>query len=319
MADEGEAVHGRRGRRVAVSDRSYTPEDQANRVRVKVPKSKDAMKRINGILAHNFLFEHLSDEGRQELVDVVVEKVFKSGDVIIKQGDEGDFFYIVDSGKCEIFVHDKKVMTVEDGGSFGELALMYNAPRAATVIAVANCRLWAVDRDTFKYTLMNHAIKKRDMYEAFLSDVPLLSTLLPYERMTIADALKPETHKKGTVIVKQGDVGDKFYIVEKGTMKITKDGKEMGQIESGGYFGELALLTDQPRAATIAVSSDEAIILAIDKKTFTGVMGPVHLLLKRNATGYEQYLNEEFERLQIGQEAQQETVVDDNLDDDEDE
>lgn len=303
MGDAEENVpqaQGRRGRRVAVSDRSYTPEDHANRALKKVPKSKDAEKRINGILANNFLFQHLTDEGRQELVDVVTEKKFKAGEVIIKQGDEGDFYYICDVGTCDIFVNDTKVMTVEDGGSFGELALMYNAPRAATVMAVADCTLWAVDRDTFKYTLMNHAIKKRDMYEAFLSDVPLLSTLLPYERMTIADALKPETFPKKTNVITQGETGDKFYILEKGVVKIYKDGKEMGTIESGGYFGELALLTDQPRAATITVSSDEAIILAIDKKTFTGVMGPVHLLLKRNATGYEQYLNEDFDRLQIG-------------------
>lgn len=55
-------------------------------------------------------------------------------DVIIKQGDVGDFFYVLDTGATRIEVNGKKVAEVGTGGSFGELALMYNAPRAATVV-----------------------------------------------------------------------------------------------------------------------------------------------------------------------------------------
>eukprot|EP00301_Raphidiophrys_heterophryoidea_P014731 c23186_g1_i1.p1 GENE.c23186_g1_i1~~c23186_g1_i1.p1 ORF type:complete len:328 (-),score=99.57 c23186_g1_i1:182-1120(-) len=309
-AGEGEDVQfGRRIRRAAVSDKSYNPEDSKNKPRKTVPKSKDQRTQIDNKLQTNFLFAHLTEESRSEIVDVVVEKVFKQDDVIIKQGDEGDYFYIVEEGTCEIFVNDTKVMTCTVGDSFGELALMYNAPRAATVKAVSKeVKCWVLDKDTFKYTLMNHTIRKRDMYEAFLREVPLLSTLLDYERLTIADALAPEKFLKGHFIVTQGETGDKFFIVEKGVVKIVKDGLEMGSIEAGGYFGELALLTNNPRAASIVAVSDTVIVLGLDRKTFTGVMGPLHILLKRKAGAYEQYFNEEFAAM----------AMDDDKDDDDD-
>lgn len=72
----------------------------------------------------------------------MVEKKVKSGDVVIQQGDEGDNFYVVDEGLFEVFVNGKKVVEIGPGGSFGELALMYNTPRAATVKAVNDGVLW---------------------------------------------------------------------------------------------------------------------------------------------------------------------------------
>jgi len=308
--DDQDVQLGRRIRRAAVSDKSYNPDDYKNKPRKTVPKSKDQRAQIDRKLETNFLFAHLTEESRSEIVDILVEKVFNKDDVIIKQGDEGDFFYIIEEGTCEIFVNDTKVMTCVIGDSFGELALMYNSPRAATVKAVSKeLKCWVLDKDTFKYTLMNHTIRKRDMYEAFLREVPLLSTLLDYERLTIADALAPEKFPKGHFIVTQGEIGDKFFIVEKGVVKIVKDGQEMGTIEAGGYFGELALLTNNPRAASIVAVSDTVTVLGIDRKTFTGVMGPLHVLLKRKAGAYEQYVNEDFASM---------AIEDDNDNDDDD-
>jgi cAMP-dependent protein kinase regulator len=65
------------------------------------------------------------------------EKKVAPLEVVIQQGAEGDNFYVVDEGLFDIFVKDKKVVEVGPGGSFGELALMYNTPRAATVKAGA--------------------------------------------------------------------------------------------------------------------------------------------------------------------------------------
>ena len=188
-------------------------------------------------------------------------------------------------------MNDKLVMQCGPGDSFGELALMYNAPRAATVKATSQTLCWAMDRETFKLTLMEHTLKKREKYEAFLEDVPILSSLLQYERLTIADALVPMEFKKGDNIVQQGDVGDKFYIIEEGTCKIFVNGHEDNEIEAGGYFGELALLFGGLRAATITASSARVKVLALDRTTFTGVMGPLHNILKRNGEQYKKYEN----------------------------
>ena len=81
---------------------------------------------------------------------------------MIRQGDVGDFFYVLDTGHCDINVEGVgKVMDVGPGGSFGELALMYDAPRAATVTATEPSTTWALDQLTFKKTIMDATMKKR--------------------------------------------------------------------------------------------------------------------------------------------------------------
>jgi len=111
-------------------------------------------------------------------------------DVIIQQGDEGDNFYIIDQGTVDIFVNDTKVVSLGDGGSFGELALIYGTPRAATVTAATNVKLWGIDRDSYKKVLMESTMKKRKLYGEFLNSLSVLDELDKWERLTVADALE---------------------------------------------------------------------------------------------------------------------------------
>lgn len=80
--------------------------------------------------------------------------------------------------------------TYQPGEAFGELALLYNAPRAATITATEECLLWKLDRETFNTIVKGSAFKKRELYEEFLSKVEILSTMEPYERSKLCDAFK---------------------------------------------------------------------------------------------------------------------------------
>ncbi len=143
----------------------------------------------------------------------------------------------------------QKVGTIDSGGSFGELALMYNAPRAATVIsAEAPCTLWALDRLTFRRILMESTFARRRMYESFLEEVPLLSTLTPYERSKIADALETQKFAPGRTIIKEGDPGHSFYLLESGEAEAYKAASKtpVKHYQKGDFFGELALLKRRP-------------------------------------------------------------------------
>lgn len=135
-----------------------------------------------------------------------------------------------------------KVTDYGPNGSFGELALMYNAPRAATVISTQECTLWALDRVTFRRILMENTSRKRRMYEEFLEEVTLLADLEPYERHKIADALDSVVYSDGDVVISQGDVGDAFYIIESGEAIVSQtddNGVEhvMQSLKKGDYFG----------------------------------------------------------------------------------
>lgn len=178
-----------------------------------------------------------------------------------------------------------KVGTIQSGGSFGELALMYNAPRAATVMsAESGCNLWALDRVTFRRILMESTFARRRMYENFLEEVPLLSSLTPYERSKIADALETLKFPSGHVIIQQGDIGTSFYLLEQGECDAYLD--QNGQrnhvkhYKKGDYFGELALLNDAPRAASV-VSTTDVKVATLGKSAFARLLGPVEGIMRR--------------------------------------
>jgi cAMP-dependent protein kinase regulator len=158
---------------------------------------------------------------------------------------------------------------------------MYNAPRAATVISTeAKSTLWALDRITFRRILMDSAFQRRRMYEAFLEEVPLLSSLKPYERAKIADALEPIKYPAGATIITEGDPGDAFYLLESGEAEAVKNGVSVKDYSRGDYFGELALLDDKPRAASVVAKTDIK-VARLGRDGFKRLLGPVEDIMRR--------------------------------------
>ena len=98
----------------------------------------------------------------------MLEVPVKTGTNIITQGEEGDQFYIVESGAFNVFVGSKQVTQVGPGGFFGELSLLYGQPRAATVTAATDAVIWSVDRLTFRRIVMASTLQKRKEHDAFL-------------------------------------------------------------------------------------------------------------------------------------------------------
>ncbi|CEI88373.1 Putative cAMP-dependent protein kinase regulatory subunit [Rhizopus microsporus] len=234
-----------RGRRTSVSAESMAPAGNKF-VKKIIPKTEAQMERIRNSVGNNFLFKNLDEEHHQDVVNAMMEMTIEEGKTIIEQGAVGDYFYIVDSGTFDCFItkdgKTDKVTSYETGGSFGELALMYNAPRAATIVATSDAKVWALDRVTFRTILMENTSLKRKMYESFLAEVPLLKSLESYERHKIADALESVYFQDKEQVMKQGDIGDQFYLIESGTAvfyKTDKNGEqqEVNQLGRGSYFG----------------------------------------------------------------------------------
>ncbi|KAJ2714731.1 hypothetical protein H4S00_005066, partial [Coemansia sp. D1744] len=215
------------GRRFSVSAESMNPTTEPEYKKKFVPKTDVQKQRIREALDNNFLFKNMDEDSYRDVIDAMEEKRVEKGQSVIVQGGVGDYFYIVERGSFDIFVRKGDapptlVATVADSGSFGELALMYNAPRAATVTATSDATLWALDRITFRSLLMERTSRKRRLYERFLETVPLLKSLESYERQKIADALESVTYEDNDAIVKQGDPGDDFFLIEQGTVRVYK-------------------------------------------------------------------------------------------------
>merc|ERR1711974_7146 len=154
------------------------------------------------------------------------------------------------------------------------------------VKAKTDCKLWALDRVTYRTKLMNATKEKRALYESFLARVPILSQLNKYERLTVADALQEASFKSDETIVRQGEPGDIFYIILEGEVSVTQlqaDGvvREVARLKASDYFGEIALLTDRPRAATVTATCPVRCV-QLDRARFNRVMGPCSDILRRN-------------------------------------
>jgi len=255
------------------------------------------------------------------------EVTASAGEVVIRQGDAGEYFYVVESGLLHCFVQPealpppaitggaenggtekfvqpgyhpefgRKVREYGPGEAFGELALMYGHPRAATIISIELSTLWRVDRITFRTIILKAAYRRRTLYEHFLSTVPLLSSLSSEERSKVADALTSKVYADGDVVVRQGEPGNTFFFVEEGEAVVTKiEGKgpeqkesKVGHLRKGEYFGELSLLRRSPRAATVsAVKRTDATapklkVAALDAAAFTRLLGPLREIMERKA------------------------------------
>lgn len=287
----------KRGPRTSVSAEAYGQWNKLGDFTAPVfPKSGEQKARIKAVLQDSFLFSALDAAAMAVVVDAMQEKVVEKEVRIINQGDDGDCLFVVEEGQVDCFKRqpdgeDKLVKECRPGDAFGELALLYNCPRAATVVAHYRSVLWQLDRESFNHIVKNAASKRRERYEEFLKSVPILRTMEAYERTSMCDALQSKSFAKGDVIVKQGDAGDSFFILEEGECVVEKvyaEGtpvQEVMKYKSGDYFGELALLTNEPRAASVIAKTD-CRLLTLSRKTFKRLLGSLEDMLKRNASHY---------------------------------
>merc|ERR1712106_1018662 len=282
-------------RRGAISAEPINEEDAASYVKKVVPKDYKTMASLSKAIAKNVLFSHLDENERSDIFDAMFPSHAMPGEMIIQQGDEGDNFYIIDLGEVEIYVNGEKVLNIGEGGSFGELALIYGTPRAATVKAASDVKLWGIDRDSYRRILMGSTIRKRKMYEEFWAKVSILENLDKWERLTVADALEATSFEDGEDVVKQGEPGDDFYIIVDGSASVTQfrtegeESQEVGLLGPSDYFGEIALMLDRPRAATVTAQGPLKCV-KLDRSRFERVLGPCSDILQRNIHHYNSFI-----------------------------
>lgn len=247
-----------------LENRSTRGEAMPQRKLIK-PKSPDCRARLYSTLSRHYLFSSLGPEVIESSIDVMFEVHVAAGKAIIRQGERGDNFYVVDEGSFEAFIvtedgkHPTVVATYAAGGSFGELALMYNASRAATVRALKPARLWAIDRTAFQDIVTTQA--KGGEVRQFLREVSLFTYMSEFDLKTVADRLEERRYILGEKVIAAGETGRELYIVKEGTCAVLVNGKQVKELESRQFFGEGAILTGEPRTADVVASSSCTLLI----------------------------------------------------------
>ena len=185
-----------------------------------ITKSAEIKAKIKARLAGAFMFMNLDDTDMDVVIDAMDSKTLHPDEYCIKEKEQGEELYIVETGQLACWkVFDGKdtfLKHYNSGDVFGELALLYNAPRAASIKAETECQLWVLDRNTFNFIVKEASQKKRQKYERFLSTVKILQNMDIYERSKFADAVKEQKVAAGQKIITKGEEGETFYILLEG-------------------------------------------------------------------------------------------------------
>ncbi|XP_050514550.1 cGMP-dependent protein kinase 1-like [Diabrotica virgifera virgifera] len=230
----------------------------------------------NAIKSNDFLHKIISEEQLKDVIAAMYNKEISAKEVIIKQGDKGQHMYISAKGNYQVIVNGKTVSQFSDVRVFGELAILYNAKRLATIKALSSGSVWVLDSTVYQQIVLRSNLKKEDEIKEFLSNNEILNVVGSDALQIVSTLLKTEFFPTDQAIVKQGDRGDKFYIIRAGTVTISKEGVgTVGVYKKGDCFGELALLEEDCRQATVTANSPGVECLTLTRKEFVDHLGDI--------------------------------------------
>ncbi|CAH1794822.1 unnamed protein product, partial [Owenia fusiformis] len=238
--------------------------------------SKDLIKQ--GILDNDFM-KNLELAQIREIVECMYPVEYGKESLIIKEGDVGSLVYVMEEGKVEVTKDGHKLCNMGPAALFGELAILYNCTRTASVRAITSCKLWAIDRQCFQSIMMKQGLQRHTEHMKFLNSVPTFKDLPEETLNKIADVLEETHYNYGDYIIRQGARGDTFYIVTKGRVNVTKrdpvsgDDKILRTLNRGDFFGEKALQSEDTRSAGIVAADTTGVdCLVLDRESYTQLL-----------------------------------------------
>jgi ATP-binding cassette subfamily B protein len=236
--------------------------------------------------------------GRVELVS------FAMGETILREGEAGDCAYLIAAGKVRVFKQGptgKSMVlgTLGGGDLFGEQSLVRNEARSASARAAEDAVLFRIGREEFNELLREQAhlapYLERLMRQRAVSNFLRLATFfgaLPARQViALLDQLQECRFQTGETIVREGEAGDRMYIVKAGEARAVRGESVLATLAEGDYFGERALILREPRyASVIAITAVEC--FSLSRQAFEGLLNTAPQLLEQLTHRLEQYERE---------------------------
>lgn len=222
------------------------------------------------ILRNIFFLTDLPETELRALASLFRPRTYQDGHVIIRQGETGDRFYCLQAGRVQVIVQDTSgiesvVGYLEAGDYFGELALLESVPRTATVKAVGQVAALELAKEHFEVYVGQAGDAAQSLGEAArgvraLEKMPLFSELSQVQLARIFRSFTQERFPADATIIRQGDESDRFYVIHEGRVAVLDEsvegGRRVATLSAGEYFGEIALLQDVRRTATVRAETD---------------------------------------------------------------
>ncbi|KAK7111795.1 hypothetical protein V1264_011370 [Littorina saxatilis] len=276
-----------RTKRQGVSAES--PSSNQNAIELKhVDKDFRSKQLIKDAVLDNDFLKNLDSTQIREIVDCMYEKAVKKGNFIIKEGEPGQHVYVAADGEFEVQKEDKVLGKMHTGRAFGELAILYNCTRTASVKAITDVKVWVLDRQMFQAIMMKTGLQRREENIRFLKSVSMLRDLPSDKLAKVADVLEIDFFHEGEFIIREGCTGDTFFLINKGEVKVTQtvvghnEPQEIRKLKRGDIFGEKALLGEDRRTASCIAQPPGVECLTIDRESFNQLIGDINELRNKD-------------------------------------
>ncbi len=294
-------------------------QDFASFTKITYDKSSEVRELIYNAIRPNALFEFDTREEILQIIDVFKPVSLKKGQCVVRQGEAGSEFYVVESGELSIHVtvrggggvggiyhpvggvsggaggggepSEVKVGTYIKGSAFGELALIFGSPRAATITAMSdNCKLWSLEREAYRSVISQIRYKQHKEKNAFLKTCVISGNAFTdlfdeYQLEDLTIATKVDVFEVGEAILREGEMGDTFYIVKSGRVdtyrKKGREEEKVGSIEEKKTFGTTSLLKGAPNPFTYK-AANRVTVFYLTRLDFEAIMGRMQDVIDGN-------------------------------------
>ena len=226
---------------------------------------------IYKVIDKHFFMQILNEQARNEIIITMSLCRIKPEIVLFEQGDPGAYWYIVHKGTLELYIDNKLTCSFNRGDSFGELALMNDAPRVGTVKTVTECEVWVLKREVFRKILDYIFTVNYEENMKFLDTVtlPLDSTF----KSILANNLIQQIYNQGEYICRDGEIGNCMFIIKEGEVDVMKGKKVIRTLKKGENFGQKALLEGDRRTMDV-VAKTKCKLYSISSSFFESQLGP---------------------------------------------
>lgn len=244
---------------------------------------------LRAALRANRAFRRLDDFLIEQIIEAMRTARAARGEMVIRQGDAGDSFYIVVEGTLEVVVGGACVKTIGPGDSFGELALLYSQPRNASIrcSSAAGARLYRLGRIAFRNLVTNAQQASADALEVQLARVPELRGLDRPERKKLVEAMSMRAFADGELILAEGAPADSLYFVLSGEVMCSTEGStNKVRLASGSFFGESSIAHASPGAApkrqATVVAAGKVCCAVLAASDCRSILGSLEVALQRS-------------------------------------
>ena len=235
-------------------------------------KTKIDLKMINEAFSQHFFIKSLNEKNKEKIISEMKLATIGPNKIIFKQGFEGLFFYILKNGIVELQINKKIIKKLSKGDSFGEFALLHNAPRSGTIRTITQCELWILERNSFRKIVEESTKENFKENQKFINSVSILRVLEGYQQSLLCSSLYKEIYLQKQIIAREGDDANCIIFIKEGEVNCVKNNKIIRTLHKYDYFGERSIFVEGKRSLDV-IAKTNCICYAISFNSLEKILG----------------------------------------------